>query len=173
MEYTFTLKYRLADDDRDPDAVVERLGEHGCTDALVGIGVVGRLALDFTREADDARSAVLSALGDVKAAIPTATLVEASPDFVGLTDVAEVMGVSRQYVRKLMLENGDFPLPVHEGKSALWHLSDVLNWLVARKGYEPDPALRDTAMATLEVNLAKETRRYGGIVPQDVERQIA
>ena len=27
MEYTFTLKYQLADDDRDPDALVERLGE--------------------------------------------------------------------------------------------------------------------------------------------------
>ena len=25
MEYTFTLKYQLADDDRDPDGLVERL----------------------------------------------------------------------------------------------------------------------------------------------------
>ena len=27
MEYIFTLKYQLADDDRDPEALVERLGE--------------------------------------------------------------------------------------------------------------------------------------------------
>ncbi|MEN1487071.1 DNA-binding protein, partial [Pseudomonas aeruginosa] len=27
MEYTFTLKYQLADDDRNPDVLVERLGE--------------------------------------------------------------------------------------------------------------------------------------------------
>ena len=58
MEYTFTLKYQLADDDRDTDALVERLGEAGCDDALVGIGQPGRLALEFTREAVDAATAV-------------------------------------------------------------------------------------------------------------------
>lgn len=41
MEYTFTLKYQLADDDRNPDVLVERLGEAGCDDALVGIGQPG------------------------------------------------------------------------------------------------------------------------------------
>ena len=41
MEYTFTLKYQLADADRDADALVERLGETGCDDALVGIGQPG------------------------------------------------------------------------------------------------------------------------------------
>ena len=54
MEYTFTLKYQLADDDRDAKALVERLGEAGCDDALVGIGQPGRLALEFTREAESA-----------------------------------------------------------------------------------------------------------------------
>ena len=29
MEYTFTLKYQLGADDRDSDALVERLGEAG------------------------------------------------------------------------------------------------------------------------------------------------
>src|SRR5574337_1190585 len=49
MEYTFTLKYQLADGDRDADALVERLGESGCDDALVGIGQPGRLALQVRR----------------------------------------------------------------------------------------------------------------------------
>lgn len=40
MEYTFTLKYQLTEDDSDPDGLVERLGEAGCDDALVGIGPV-------------------------------------------------------------------------------------------------------------------------------------
>ena len=35
MEYTFTLKYQLTEDDSDPDGLVERLGEAGCDDALV------------------------------------------------------------------------------------------------------------------------------------------
>lgn len=76
MEYTFTLKYQLDDDDRDPDALVERLGAAGCDDALVGIGVPGRLALEFTREAADADAAVRSALADVRRAVPSARLIE-------------------------------------------------------------------------------------------------
>ncbi|MFD1985550.1 helix-turn-helix transcriptional regulator [Mesorhizobium newzealandense] len=173
MEYTFTLKYRLADDDQDADALVERLGEAGCTDALVGIGIVGRLALEFTREADSAQEAVRSALADVKAAIPSATLVEATPDLVGLTDVAEMMGVSRQYLRKLMLGNNDFPAPVHEGNGALWHLSDVLSWLEGRRGYQPERILYETAKATLEVNVAKEARRFAPTAMRELERLIA
>jgi hypothetical protein len=94
-EYTFTLKYRLPEDERDTDALVERLGEAGCTDALVGIGSPGRLALEFTRGAASAMEAVRSALSDVKTAVPSAILVEAQPDLVGLTDVADLVGVSR------------------------------------------------------------------------------
>ncbi len=41
MEYTFTLKYQLAEHDSDPDKLVERLGDAGCDDALVGIGQPG------------------------------------------------------------------------------------------------------------------------------------
>ena len=75
MEYTFTLKYQLAEDNRDPYGLVERLGEAGCDDALVGVGQSGRLALEFTRDAPDAAEAVLSALGDVRQALPSAKLM--------------------------------------------------------------------------------------------------
>ena len=96
MEYTFTLKYKLAAQDCDLDAIVERLGEAGCDDATIGVGQPGRLALVFSREAASAFEALASALRDVKNAVPSARLVEAGPDFVGLTDVAEIAGVSRQ-----------------------------------------------------------------------------
>lgn len=172
-EYSFTLTYRLADEDRDLDALVERLGEAGCTDALVGIGTTGRLALEFVREAEDAELALRRALEDVKAAIPSAILIEASPDFVGLTDVADMMGVSRQSIRKLMLANGDFPLPVHEGSASVWHLVDVLGWLAGRRGYTPDPILREVAAATLEANLARNARRSVPATRHDLERLIA
>ena len=101
MEYTFTLKYQLADDDCDRDALIERLGEIGCDDALVGIGQPDRLALEFTREAADADEAVRSALANVRRAVPSARLIEVAPDLVGLTDVSEIVGVSRQNMRKL------------------------------------------------------------------------
>lgn len=159
-EYTFTLKYRLPEMETDMDALVERLGESGCTDAIIGIGTSGRLGLEFSREAETAQEAVRSALGDVKAAIPGAILIEAGPDLVGLSDVADHMGVSRQYLRKLMVKHRDFPMPVHEGSAALWHLADVLAWLEASKGYTLDHGLIETAAAALEVNTVKESRRH-------------
>lgn len=174
MEYTFTLKYRLAGHDSDSGALVERLGEAGCVDALVGIGQSGRLALEFTREAGSAQAAVRSALADVKRAVPSARLVEAAPDFVGLTDVAEIVGVSRQNMRKLMLAHRDsFPPPVHEGSASIWHLAEVLAWLDEKGGYALDRSMLETAQAALEVNLAKETRRITAKAARDLERLIA
>ena len=160
MEYTFTLKYQLADEDRDADALVERLGEAGCDDALVGIGQPGRLALEFTREAADADEAVRSALADVRHAAPSARLIEVAPDLVGLTDVADIVGVSRQNMRKLMLAHpGSFPAPVHEGSASIWHLADVLAWLQAKGSYLLTRDVQEVARVALQVNVAKEGRR--------------
>lgn len=170
MEYLFTLKYRLAEQDRDMDVLVERLGEAGCDDALVGIGQPGRVALEFTREADSAEAAVRSALADVKRAVPAAQLIEATPDFVGLTDVAEVVGVSRQNMRKLMLaHSGSFPAPVHEGGASIWHLAEVLTWLDAKGGYVLEQSLLEVSKVTLQVNLAKEAQR----LPVTAVRELA
>lgn len=160
MEYTFTLKYQLADDNPDIEALVERLGEAGCDDALVGIGQPGRLALEFTREAHCAEAAVRSALADVQRAIGSARLIEASPDLVGLTDVAETVGVSRQNMRKLMLAHRlSFPVPVHEGSASIWHLADVLAWLQTKGGYRVPNDLLEVSRVTLQINVARESRR--------------
>jgi predicted DNA-binding transcriptional regulator AlpA len=159
VEYTFTLKYRLAEHDADPDDLVERLGDAGCDDALVGVGQPGRMALEFVREAESAQAALMSALADVKRAIPSARLIEAAPDFVGLTDVAEVMGVTRQNMRKLMVSHAmSFPAPVHEGSSSVWHLAEIMAWLQSRGTYQVDQAGLDIALVAMQVNLAKEAR---------------
>ncbi len=173
MEYTFTLKYQLTDDDRDPDALVERLGEAGCDDALVGIGQPGRLALEFTREAADAGAAMRSALADVRRAAPSARLIEVAPDLVGLTDVAEIVGVSRQNMRKLMLAHpGSFPAPVHEGSASIWHLADVLAWLQAKGSYSLAQTTLDVARAALQVNVAKEGRRLPRSASEELEALV-
>ena len=173
MEYIFTLKYLLASDEADARQMVERLGEVGCTDALLGIGQPGRLALEFSREAPSARAAMLSALAEVKQALPTACLFEAAPDYVGLSDVAEIVGVSRQNLRKLMLGYpATFPAPMHEGSTSLWHLAEVLTWLVEHAGYEIDEGIRETARAALEVNLATATRRLAPSRSKDLERLV-
>jgi predicted DNA-binding transcriptional regulator AlpA len=173
MEYTFTLKYQLADEDRDADALVERLGEAGCDDALVGIGQPGRLALEFVREAADAGAAVRSALADVRRAVPSAKLIEVAPDLVGLTDVADIVGVSRQNMRKLMLAHpSSFPAPVHEGSASIWHLADVLAWLQAKGSYSLPQDVLDVARAALQVNVVKEGRRSQASVSKDFESLI-
>ncbi|WP_454695048.1 helix-turn-helix transcriptional regulator [Achromobacter aegrifaciens] len=174
MEYTFTLKYQLADGDHDMDALVERLGAAGCDDALIGTGLPGRIALEFTREADSAEAAVCTALRDVRRAVPSAKLIEAAPDLVGLTDVAEIVGVSRQNMRKLMLAYPDsFPLPVHEGSTSIWHLADVLAWLQARGGYPQAASAMDVARVALQVNAAKERQRLAPSVSTKLEALLA
>ncbi len=157
MEYTFTLKYQLSEHHANHDDLVERLGAAGCDDALVGVGQPGRIALEFTREADSAEAALMSALGDVKRAVPSAKLIEAAPDFVGLTDVADVVGVTRQNMRKLMVSHAtSFPTPVHEGSASVWHLAEVMAWLQARGTYKVEAAVLEVALTAMQVNLAKE-----------------
>lgn len=153
MQYEFTLKFRLPDDATDMDAVVERLGECSCDDALAGVGQPGRLALRFSREAASAGEAILSAISDVRRAVRGAVLVATAPDLVGLTDVAELMGVSRQNMRKLMLSHAnDFPSPVYEGSMSLWHLSDVLRWFDARGDERVPTDLGEVAEVTRQIN---------------------
>ncbi len=157
MEYDFKLKLKLPADSPSADELVERLGEAGCDDALIGIGQPGRIALDFSREGDSAQAAIVSALTNVKKAIPGAKLIEVGPDFVGLTEVADFVGVSRQNMRKLWLTHATtFPVPIHEGNSALWHLAFVLQWLKEHGTYCVNQALLEVAHTAMQVNLAKE-----------------
>jgi predicted DNA-binding transcriptional regulator AlpA len=173
MEYTFTLKYQLADDGGDPAALVEGLGEAGCDDALVGVGQPGRLALEFTREAADAEAAIFSALADVRCAVPSARLIEVAPDLVGLTDVADIVGVSRQYLRKLMLAHpSSFPAPVHEGSASIWHLADVLAWLQSKGSQSLPGDVLEVARAALRVNVAKEGRRLSRSDSKELEALV-
>ena len=174
MEYTFTLRYKLADNDQEPDALVERLAEASCDDALIGIGQRGYLALEFTREAPNALEAFRTALADVKAAIPEAVLIEAAPDFVGLSDVADLVGVTRQNMRKLMLSHTDtFPPPVHGGSTLIWHLDDVLDWLSARGRYPVAQTTLETARLLRQLNLARETRHLRPEVVKTLDTYLA
>jgi predicted DNA-binding transcriptional regulator AlpA len=92
--------------------------------------------------------------------VPSASLIEVAPDLVGLTDVADIVGVSRQNMRKLMLAHpGSFPAPVHEGSASIWHLADVLAWLQARGSYSLAKDVLDVARVALQVNVAKEGQR--------------
>ena len=174
MEYDFVLKFKLAEDSADANDLVERLGEAGCDDAVVGIGQPGRIALNFTREADSAQQAIISALEDVKRAVPDAELIEASPDLAGLTDIAELVGVTRQNMRKLMLTHAKtFPAPIHEGSAALWHLAPVLEWLGTRAGYAIEQHLPEVSRIAMQINVAKESHRLEAPVADRIRALVA
>jgi predicted DNA-binding transcriptional regulator AlpA len=174
MEYTFTLKYQLPSELCDPAELMERLGAAGCEDALIGMGLPGRVALEFTREASSAHVALVTALADVRRALPGATLIEAVPDFVGLSDVADAVGVSRQNMRKLMLTHAaNFPAPVHCGTTSIWHLADILAWLQDKGSYELKTELREIAAAAMQVNLAKAASQALPRVQQQLSGLIA
>ncbi len=72
--HNFTLKYRLTDAAAIDD-VVERLAEN-CTDAIVGTGVSGVIALAFDRESETRELAVESAMEHILKAVPGAVLIE-------------------------------------------------------------------------------------------------
>lgn len=158
-EYEFTLKFAIPGE-ISHDSLEAMLFEHGCDDALIGIGQRGRLGLAFTRSAETAMEAVTSAIADVKRAVPEARLVEVGPDLVGLSDIAEQLNFSRQNIRKLWQTHiSSFPLPVHEGRSALWHFADVLEWFISHQHKALDSALYETASVNMQINVARESRR--------------
>jgi predicted DNA-binding transcriptional regulator AlpA len=96
-----------------------------------------------------------------------------APDLVGLTDVAEMVGVSRQNMRKLMLAHPDsFPAPVHEGSASIWHLADVLTWLQAKGSYSLARDVLEVACAALQVNVAKEGRRLSRSASEELEALV-
>ena len=149
-EYEFTLKFRLPDAQADPEQFLDALDEAGCDDAAIGIGQPGRVALDFTREAR--------------------TAFEASPDFVGLTDVADIAGFTRQNMRKLMVSHvATFPVAIHEGTPSLWHLATVLSWLQENQKRPVDGVLLEVARTNMSLNIAKEARQLpGAALPKEL-----
>lgn len=167
MEYEFTLKFVVPVDEWDPDVLIERLGKGDCDDALVGTGLPGRLGLDFTREAPTAQKAILSAIRDVKGAVPSAELVEVGPDIVGLTDVAELVGVSRQNMRKLAFKES-FPRPFHAGTTVLWRLSHVCDWFAVTKGASIDRRLRDVSDVAMQLNHLKACVKVSSTIERDL-----
>lgn len=173
MEYEFKLTFKINTEDCDHDSIMSLLGEAGCTDALVGLGVAGHIGLEFIREASCARTAVWSAIADVRKALPLAKMVEACPDLVGLTDVAEMVGVSRQNMRKLMTTHPDnFPSPVHGGSTSIWHLADILDFMEKRNLAAPSPML-EVARTTMQINLAKERLLHKASLSREVEKFLA
>ena len=158
-EYEFQLYYQLPESEPDPEAWLDALFESGCDDALVGVGVVGHMALDFTRQAQGPLAALRSAIDDVQRAIPTGRLVCVGPDLLNLSELSTLLSgrlskVSRQAMRKYA--TGDvrrvktrFPSARVSGSAPLWHLDEVIKWMKHNDKFEPEMAERADALIEL------------------------
>jgi hypothetical protein len=168
-DYEFTLKFKLPDPTTDTGMYIDALYESGCDDAIIGTGTKGFIALGFIREAPSAYDALSSAIKDVRKAIPQAEIVEASPDFVGVTDVANLLGCSRQNIQKLLSKSiADRPRAVYGGAQSVWHLLELLTWLIEHKNYHIDESLVEIARTTRSLNLVKQSER----LDPEIERKF-
>lgn len=160
MEYEFVLKYGLPDENADSSQYLDALFETGCDDATIGVGKKGAIALEFVREAASADEAVLSAIRDVKKAIPDGELIEVSPDLVTPTEIASVIGCSRQNIQKIIANpKKRFPNPIHQSSAGgIWHLEPVLRWFM-EDGISINKNLLEIAEISMTANLIHQTQK--------------
>ena len=148
-----------------PDACLDALFEAGCDDATVGVGQHGMIGLDFTRVAASADDALRSAIQDVLQAIPGASLVQAGPDLVGLTDMAGIFGFSRQNMRKYATGGKvAFPQPIYLGEPSLWHLAEIVAWMRENTSVWPRADVFAVSKAAARINFETEQQRVGRIL---------
>jgi hypothetical protein len=164
MNYQFTLHFRLPNPEADPAEYLDALFEAGCDDAVPGIGRKGQLALEFEREAASPDAAFTSALRDVKKAIPGIEFVSAEPDLVNLADLADIVGMTRQGLRKYVaLEvksvTSPFPAAVVPGVDARYRLAEVAQWLDGWKIVHIKPEVYETALQAARINIESQVKR--------------
>ena len=161
-EFNFELIFKLVDN-QDSNEYLDALFENGCDDATISTGQLGMLSLSFTREAISAAEAVESAINDVKKAIPSAKLVEATPDIVSISDISSILGHSRQYTRKLFnSDTSSLPAPIHIGNPSIWHLSEVLDWLksLGKQENKINENLFELSHITRQINIKRQLEAY-------------
>jgi hypothetical protein len=136
-EYEFTL---VVDSIRDmTPEMAEALFEAGCGDATVGMSG-GVFEAIFHRESSSFEDAVLSAISDVRKAVPGAAGFRLDHrDLVSQSDIARRIGKSRQSVNLYVSgkqtpsgsrELGTFPSAVADSREGpLYSWSDVAEWL--------------------------------------------
>ena len=159
--YNFTLT-RSGVSARTP-GLEDALHHAGCTDALVcfyGTAVY----LEFDRESESLERAILSAIDNIESSSELNARVESvDATLVGLSDIAELTGLSRQAIALLKdgaRGSGKFPGPVQrvQGNSPLWRWKTIVHWLVTEKRIAADSPLVEHAEILDSLNLALQLR---------------
>jgi len=159
--FNFTLT--LSGITNDTPGLEDALYAAHCNDALIcfyGTAVY----LDFDRESDSLEHAILSAIQDIESAPGLNARVESvDAALVGLSDIAELTGVSRQAIALLKdgaRGSGQFPGPVQrvKGNSPLWRWQKVVEWLVAEGRIPAQSPMVAHARTLDSLNLALQLR---------------
>lgn len=178
-EYEFVLRFQLPADTDQPEEFLDALYEAGCDDAVVGVGLPGYISLDFSREANSAQEAVQSAIFDVQKAIHEAKLIEVSPDLLNTSEIADLVSarigkITRQAMRKYTFGqvakvNSRFPAAAVSSSSPLWHVDEVVSWLIEnKKASNPAKAMRliETSKAARAMNVRVQWQAVKDLVPK-------
>ncbi len=157
--YWFELELGGPVTEEQVEALGDVLTSTGGIDATVQAGERGGIAT-FSREADTALHAVISAVEDARAA--GLTVAGAREDLVVTEEIAARAKVTSAAVRYWILGErgpGDFPGPrVRHPRNSLYSWAEVSAWLAAAKLGEVDHAAAEAARACALVNAALTVR---------------
>jgi hypothetical protein len=142
------------------EALGETLSVAGGIDATVQAGDRGGTVM-FSREADDAVQAIVSAIEDLEAAGMRAAGV--SEDLVTIDEIARRAAVTTVSVRYWVAGDrgpGGFPGPrVRRPRASLYSWAQVSAWLAAAKLGDVDHVAAETARACALIDAALVVRR--------------
>lgn len=160
--------------DEDAEALGDVLSAGAGIDATLQAGERGGTVM-FSREADDAVQAVVSAIGDVESAGMTVTGV--TEDLVLAEEIAQRAKVTTASVRYWV--NGDrgpggFPEPMMKRqRGSLYSWAEVSAWLAAAKLGQVDHLAVQTARACVIIDAALTVRHGLRELPQHDRPLIA
>lgn len=172
--YEFEIYFKLPESLSDVGEIMERLADAGCTDCTLGSGRPSHLAMVFDRDSSSAFDAISSAIADISRCIGGMKHYTLGPDLVGLSDVAAILDVSRQNMRKLWLaHSATFPDATYLGAVNLWHLDELLIWLSTYQNWEIPAEMLETARTVRAINAAREQRQTEPVDISQLELQVA
>lgn len=154
--YNFTLT--LSGITYETEGLEDALYESGCDDALI-CAYGNSVYVEFDREADSLDEAISSAVENIESARIGAIVESVDSALVGLSDVAEITGMSRQAIAMLKdgtRGSGDFPCPLQriKGQSPLWDWANVAQWLLKNGRLKEGSELVINARVLSKWNLA-------------------
>lgn len=142
-EHTFRVVFAVpGEDSLEPH--LDALAEAGCDDAaFIGPATDGTFTAEFDREAPTFATAVVSAITDLRRAIPEVVVLRVLPDdLVTIAAIAARTGRTDESIRLLSQGRrgpGSFPSVAGSinDKTQVWRWSDVARWFTEALGEEP------------------------------------